>query len=100
MLITEDRLQTPDNMVNNAVITDEDHYGAESTVVGAKMTIRNQDGKPYQHTTTGSTEADPSRGKISNVCPIGRSLLAKKIGDVTEVNAPSGKIKLEILAID
>ena len=44
-------------------------------------------------------EADPSQGKISNVSPIGKSLLGKRVGEVTEVNIPSGKIRLEILSI-
>lgn len=100
LAFTEGRIQTLDNMVNNAVIIDEDHAGADAVVVGVTVTVKNQDGKSYQYTITGSAEADPSQGKISNVSPIGRSLLGKKIGDVTEVSAPSGKIKLEILAID
>lgn len=100
LAFTEGRIQTLDNMVNNAVIIDEDHAGADAVEVGATVTVKNQDGKSYQYTITGSTEADPSQGKISNVSPIGHSLLGKKIGDVTEVSAPSGTIKLEILAID
>ncbi len=100
LAFTEGRIQTLDNMVNNAVIIDEDRTGADAVLVGATVTVKNQEGKSYQYTITGSAEADPSQGKISNVSPIGRSLLGKKIGDVTEVSAPSGKIKLEILTID
>ena len=100
LAFTEGRIQTLDNMVNNAVIIDEDRAGADAIEVGATVTAKNQDGKSYQYTNTGGADADPSQGKISNVSPIGRSLLGKKVGDVTEVSAPSGKIKLEILAID
>ncbi|MCI0799075.1 MAG: GreA/GreB family elongation factor, partial [Chloroflexi bacterium] len=53
----------------------------------------------FQYSITGSAEADPSQGKISNVSPIGKSLLGKRVGEVTEVSVPSGKIKLEILKI-
>ena len=73
---------------------------ADAVEVGAKVTVQNQEGKSYQYTITGSAEADPSQGRISNVSPIGRSLLGKKVGETTGVSAPSGKIKLEILAIE
>ena len=60
---------------------------------------KDQDGTNFQYSITGSAEADPSQGKISNVSPIGKSLLGKRVGEVTEVSVPSGKIKLEILKI-
>ena len=50
--------------------------------------------------TVGSAEADPSQGTISNVSPIGQGLLGKRVGDVAEVNVPSGEIRLEVLAIE
>ena len=101
LAFTEGRIQTLDNMVNNAIIIDENHaVSADAVEVGATVTVQNQEGKSYQYTITGSAEADPSQGKISNVSPIGRSLLGKEVGEVTEVSAPSGKIKLEIISID
>jgi transcription elongation factor GreA len=36
---------------------------------------------------------------ISNISPIGKSLLGKRVGEITEVSVPAGKIKLEILDI-
>ena len=101
LAFTEGRIQTLDNMVNNAIIIDENQTAsADAVEVGATVTVQNQEGKSCQYTITGSAEADPSQGKISNVSPIGRSLLGKKVGEVTEVSAPSGKIKLEIISID
>ncbi len=100
LAFTEGRILTLDNLVNNAVIIEERQGAAEAVEVGSTVTVENQEGRTYQYTITGSAEADPSQGKISNVSPIGRSLLGKRIGDVTEVNVPSGKIRLEILAIE
>ena len=100
LALTEGRIQTLDNMVNNAIIIEDNRSAADAVEVGAKVTVQNQEGKSYQYTITGSAEADPSQGTISNVSPIGRSLLGKKVGEITEVSAPSGKIKLEILAIE
>ena len=44
-------------------------------------------------------EADLKLGKISVTSPIGRGLLGKKVGDVAEVEAPAGIIKLKIVEI-
>ena len=100
LAFTEGRIQTLDNMVNNAIIIEDNRRAADAVEVGAKVTVQNQEGKSYQYTITGSAEADPSQGTISNISPIGQSLLGKRVGEITEVSAPSGKIKLEILAIE
>ena len=100
LAFTEGRILTLDNLINNAVIIEESQGARETVEVGAKVTVQNQDGQTHQYTITGSAEADPSQGKISNVSPIGRSLLGKRVKEVTEVSVPSGKIRLEIIAID
>jgi len=38
--------------------------------------------------------------KISPESPIGQALLGKKVGEKVEVEAPAGKLKYEILAIE
>ena len=95
----EGRILTLDNMLNNAVIIDDTKGERDTVEVGATVSVQDQDGKSFKYTITGSAEADPSQGKISNVSPIGKSLLGKRVGEVTEVNIPSGKIRLEILSI-
>ena len=99
MAFTEGRILTLDNIINNAVIIDDNHGSSDSVEVGSKVTVENQDGKSLEYNITGSAEADPSQGRISNVSPIGKSLLGKRVGEVTEVNAPSGKIRLQIVSI-
>ena len=99
LAFTEGRILTLDNLVNNAVIIDERETATETVEVGSTVKVKDQNGKNFQYSITGSAEADPSKGKISNVSPIGKSLLGKRVGEVTEVSVPSGKIKLEILKI-
>ena len=99
LAFTEGRILTLDNMLNNAIIIDETHGERDTVEVGATVSVHDQNGKSFKYTITGSAEADPSQGKISNVSPIGKSLLGKRVGEVTEVNIPSGKIRLEIRTI-
>ena len=96
----ESRIQTLSEMIGNASIIAEERGDRDAVDVGAKVTVRNPQGKPATYTITGSAESDPAQGKISNVSPIGKSLLGKKVGEIAEVNVPSGKIELEIISIE
>lgn len=99
LAFTEGRILTLDNLVNNAVIIDDNPGAKDTVVVGATVSVQDQNGRSFRYTITGSAEADPAQGRISNVSPIGKNLLGKKVGDVTEVRVPSGKIRLEIIEI-
>ena len=96
----EGRILTLDNMINNAVIIEEGSGSGDTVEVGNTIAVRDQDGRPIKYTIVGSTEADPSQGKISNVSPIGSCLLGKRIGEIAEIDVPSGKIRLEVIAIE
>ena len=100
MAFTEGRILTLENLTYNAKIIEENRGPRDTVEVGATVTVQNQEGQTRQYTIMGSAEADPAQGKISNVSPIGKSLLGKKVNEVAEVSAPSGQITLEVLAID
>ena len=55
------------------------------------VTVERENGQQVQYQITGSAEADPGRGKISHVSPIGKSLMGKRAGDTAEVRIPMGK---------
>ena len=95
----EGRILTLDGLINSAVIIAAKAGPSDLVSIGSKVTVLNQKGKKDRYTIVGSTEADPAQGKISNVSPIGRALLGKRIGDVAEVSVPAGKIKLEVVRI-
>ena len=95
----EGRILTLDSLINNAEIITEKSGPSDVVLIGSMVTVLNQKGKKGRYTIIGSAEADPAHGKISNVSPIGKALLGKRVGDVAEVNAPAGKLKLEVVAI-
>ncbi len=53
----------------------------------------------YKIVGSGSNEANPKEGKISDESPIGRALMEKSVGDVVEVETPSGVIGIKIIEI-
>jgi len=89
------RILTLDSMINNAVIIQEGSGSGDTVEVDNTIAVKDQEGRSIRYTIVGSTEADPSQGKISNVSPIGKRLLGKRIGEIAEVDVPSGKIRLE-----
>ncbi|NLG23975.1 MAG: transcription elongation factor GreA, partial [Clostridiales bacterium] len=52
-----------------------------------------------EYTIVGATEADPKKLRISSESPIGRALLGKRVGDLVDVQAPGGVIRLKVLEI-
>ena len=95
----EGRILTLDTMINSAVIISESNGPSDVVLIGSRVTVLNQKGGRDKYAIIGSAEADPAKGKISNVSPIGKALLGKKVGDVAEIRVPAGKIKLEVLEI-
>lgn len=51
-------------------------------------------------TLVSESEIDTKNGKISFNSPIGKALIGHKVGDIINVDVPSGIIKLEILKIN
>lgn len=96
----ETRIAKLEQMIKNAkIIKAAKQKGVVS--VGSKVSIKDLEfDEVMEYTIVGSAEADPFKGKISNVSPLGKALLGKKIGDVIEVASPVGDmIKYEILTV-
>lgn len=94
----EDRISRLENLLKVAVIT----QGGSSDTIIVGSTIRLQkegDNKSYIYTIVGSEEADMSQGKVSNMSPLGSSLLGHKDGDIINVSTPKGLIKYTISSI-
>ncbi len=96
---TEGRILTLDNLINTAIVIPKKSVPSSVVAIGSKVTVINEKGRRDKYTIIGSAEADPAHGTISNVSPIGKALLGKGVGDVTEVSVPAGKIKLEVAKI-
>jgi len=56
-------------------------------------------GDVKKYTLLGPDEAEPSKGSISLLSPVGLALLGKSVGDEIVVDAPRGKINYEIVSI-
>jgi transcription elongation factor GreA len=95
----EGRIQELEAILRNTVII-EKGSGQDYVFIGSHVTIQEDTFDPETYYLVGPTEADPRKGKISHESPIGRALMNKKVGDIAEADAPSGKIKFKVLKIE
>jgi len=72
----------------------------DKVVFGATVTISNLNSdEEVTYQIVGELEADINTGLISIASPIARSLIGKQVGDIVDVNAPSGVIEYEIIQV-
>ena len=96
----EGRIAQLETMLKNARVIDEDDVSTEKVSLGSKVKLLDMEfNEEVEYHLVGSTEADPSKHKISNESPVGSALMGKKSGSVVEVNVPDGVIKFKILKI-
>lgn len=97
----EGRIVQIETMLKNAKVIDEDDIDTETVSLGCKVKVLDTDlDEEVEYFIVGSTEADPSKYKISNESPVGRAIIGKEVGDQVEVSVPAGVINLKILNID
>ncbi len=66
--------------------------------VGCKIVLESR-GKKMKMAVVSSISADPAKKNISIESPIGKAVMGKKVGDVVQVETPTGKSKYKILKI-
>ena len=95
----EGRIKTIQAMLRNVVLIEEQSGG--EVRLGSKVTV-SEDGLDEMETflVVGAAEADPARGRISNVSPLGQALLGKRVGDKVAVSAPAGETVFRVVAIE
>ena len=86
--------------IASARIIDESKIDISSVQMLNKVTIRNKtNNATMQYIIVSEPEADLKLGKISIQTPIAKGLMGKKLGDVVEIQVPSGKMQFEIIDI-
>lgn len=97
----EEQIAKIENTISNARIIDDKELSTDKVSIGSKVEVLDLEfDEKMIYSIVGSAEADPFEGRISNVSPLGSSLIDRKIGDIVEVKVPDGTIKYEILSIN
>lgn len=87
-------------LIASARLIDESTIGTDEVKIMNKVTIRNlKTKKTMTYTLVSENEADLKSGKIAVNTPIAQGLMGKKVGDVAEIEVPSGMLTFEIVEI-
>jgi len=82
------RIDELQNVLANYEIIGKPSKDQENIIdLGAKVQVE-VDGNKNEFIITGTLEANPSLGKISNESPVGKALLGHKVGDEVVINSP------------
>lgn len=90
----ETRILEIEDILKNAKIIETGSF--KEVAVGAKVKIKIL-GKEHEYMIVGEVEADPLNGRISDISPIGKAIMGKKVGD--KYLLPNGN-EGEILSIE
>ncbi len=97
----EGRIRELKVKIHNAQIIDDTQTPDDEVALGRSVVVRENGYDDEEiYTIVGSTETDPSNGRISNESPIGKALLGRTAGDVVRVDAPAGEIEFEIVRVE
>ena len=98
--LLESRILRLKEQLRAARVVDTSDVSTDVVAVGTKVKVEYvDDGDKVEYVIVGSAEADPAQNKLSNESPVGRAVIGHKKGEVVEVAAPAGSIKLKIVSI-
>ncbi|MGD9978280.1 MAG: transcription elongation factor GreA [Bacteroidales bacterium] len=96
----EFRISKLEDTIANARIIDESKIDTSQVQILNKVKIKNlKTNAEMVYTLVAESEANLKEGKLSVATPIARALIGKKVGDVVDVQVPSGLMKFEVVEI-
>ncbi|MDX9853676.1 MAG: transcription elongation factor GreA [Tenuifilaceae bacterium] len=98
--LLEMKIAKLEDTVAKARIIDESRIDTSKVQILNKVTIKNlKTNTSMTYTLVAESEANLKEGKLSVGTPIAKALLGKKVGDVVDVEVPSGSVKFEVVEI-
>ena len=98
--ILEGKIAQLKGLISNARLIDEAQIKTDVVQIMNKVKIKNLQNKAVMtYTLVSDSEANLKENKIAVSTPIAQGLMGKRVGDIAEIQVPSGIIKFEIMEI-
>ena len=98
--ILEGKIAQLKGLISNARLIDEAQIKTDVVQIMNKVKIKNLQNKAVMtYTLVSDSEANLKENKIAVSTPIAQGLMGKKVGDIAEIQVPSGMMKFEIMEI-
>lgn len=99
--LLEMRIAKLQESIRYARVIDESKLDFSTVQILAKVKLKNlNNNAQMEYAIVSEAEANLKQSKISITTPIAKGLMGKKVGDIVEVQVPSGLMKFEILEIN
>lgn len=85
----EGRILALEQTIKHSVMVDEPRVGGAARI--GSTVVLTEGGEEHQFTIVSTAEAEPSRGRISDVSPVGRAVVGAHAGDEVVVELPNGR---------
>ena len=94
------RIAEIEDILAHAVIIEDENAATGRVGLGCTVVVEDlTSGKQSTYKITGSQEANPMEGKLSDDSPFGRAVVGKSAGDTFTVNAPAGSYTMKVIDV-
>ena len=94
------RIADIEDVLSHAVIIEDENEASGRVGLGCTITVKDlSTGEVSEYRITGSQEANPMQGKLSDDSPFGRAVVGKSAGDDFVVNAPAGAYRMKVISV-
>ena len=94
------RIAEIEDILSHAVIIEDENEATGRVGLGCTVVVRNvKTGAENTYRITGSQEANPMEGKLSDDSPFGRAIVGKAAGESFTVNAPAGSFTMKVVSV-
>lgn len=98
--ILEGKIAQLKGLISNVRLIDEAQIKTDVVQIMNKVKIKNLQNKAVMtYTLVSDSEANLKENKIAVSTPIAQGLMGKRVGDIAEIQVPSGIMKFEIMEI-
>lgn len=96
----DQRIYHLETTLRAVVLVDETNVKTDQVRVYTRVRVSDQQKNvEKEFTLVSPAEADPINGKISHNSPVGKGLMGAKVGEVVEIQIPSGTVMWKVLEI-
>ena len=94
------RIAEIEDVLSHAVVIEDENEATGRVGLGCTVLVERVDnGQRTTYRITGSQEANPMEGKLSDDSPFGRAIVGKSAGDTFNVIAPAGSFTMKVINV-
>ena len=94
------RIAEIEDVLSHAVIIEDENEATGRVGLGCTVVVERVDnGERTTYRITGSQEANPMEGKLSDDSPFGRAVVGRSAGDTFNVIAPAGSYTMKVISV-